>query len=80
MHQSSRGRVQDKILQSLMYEFDPEHPQESRPEALLTVDSTSTAEMPVNRVPGGTVSFIFEKFSTMIEGENDSEPGDENLF
>jgi DNA repair and recombination protein RAD54B len=72
LQRGSRGRVQDKILQSLMYGFDPEYPQES------AINSLSSTEMPVDRVPGGTVSFVFEKLSTTIEKGDDSEPGDED--
>ena len=61
--------MQDKILQSIMYELDPK----------LSTDPSSATEIPVDRVPGGTISFIFEKLSTTIEKENDSEPGDEGL-
>ena len=68
--------MQDKILQSLMHEFDPEQARESRSDPLLSSDPTSTTEIPADRVPGGTISFIFEKFWTTIEKENDSEPGD----
>ena len=59
-----------------MYDFGPEQPQASRSDALLANDSASF-EMPVDRVPGGTISFIFERFSTTIEKENDGEPGDD---
>lgn len=78
LRRASRARVQDKILQSLMYEFDPGQPQESRSDALSSIDSTSITEIPVDQVPGGTISFIFEKFSTTIEKGDDSEPGDED--
>jgi len=67
-----------------MYDFGPEQPQASRPGALLTNDLAPTAfspepvEMPVGKVPGGTISFIFERFSTTIEKENDGEPGDDS--
>ena len=63
-----------------MYEFDPEQP--SRLSAPLAIDSASIApssdssETPANRVPGGTISFIFERFSATIEKENDGEPGE----
>lgn len=74
--------MQDNILQNLMYRFDPKQPQVLPSDALLLADSASTAvlsdsfEMPVDRVPGGTISFIFERFSATIEKENDGEPGD----
>lgn len=72
--------MQDEILQNLMHKFDPEQPQPSCLDALLAIDSKSaslsdSSEIPVNQVPGGTVSFIFERFSATIEKENDSEPG-----
>jgi hypothetical protein len=76
--------VQDDILQSLMYEFGPKQPQPSSLDALLAIglatatSSFDSSEMPVNRVPGGTISFIFEKFSTTIEKENVGEPEDDN--
>jgi DNA repair and recombination protein RAD54B len=72
LRRDSRDRVQDKILQSLMYDFDPERPQKSRSDAPLSSDS----EIPVDHVPGGTISFIFERFSVVGKGD-DSEPGDE---
>ena len=65
-----------------MHEFGPEQPQPSCLDALLAIDSASassssdSSEIPVNKVPGGTLSFIFERFSATIEKENDSEPGD----
>jgi len=80
LRRGSCDRVQDDILQSLMYVFDPEQPQPLRLDALSAIDSASVAsssdssEMPANRVPGGTLSFIFERFSATIE-ENDGEPG-----
>lgn len=77
LRRGSRDRVQDEILQSLMYEFGPEPPQESSSSTLLAIDSTSTAEIPVDQAPGGTISFIFERFSATVEKENDSEPGDD---
>jgi len=64
-----------------MHEFGSEQPQPSRLDTLLAVDPTSTAfssdssEIPVNRVPGGTISFIFERFSATIEKGSDGEPG-----
>jgi len=64
-----------------MYEFDAEKSQPARLDAVSATDSASTVflsdspEMPVNRVPGGTISFIFERFSATIEKENDGEPG-----
>jgi len=67
-----------------MYDFGPEQPQASRSDALPTNDLASTAfssvpvEMPVGKVPGGTISFIFERFSTTIEKEKDGEPGDDS--
>ena len=82
LRRGSRDRVQDDILQSLMHKFDPEQPQSSCLDALLAVDSTSasspsdSSEIPVNQVPGGTVSFIFERFSATIEKGNDGEPVD----
>ena len=77
LRRGSRSMVQDKILQSLMHEFDPGRSQEPRSDAVI--ESTSIAEIPVDRVPGGTVSFIFERLSTTIEKENDSEPRDEDF-
>lgn len=74
--------MQDNILQHLMYEFDAEQSQPARLDAVSATGSASTAfssdspEMPVNRVPGGTISFIFERFSATIEKVNDGEPGD----
>lgn len=76
LQQGSRDRVQDEILQNLMYEFDPKQSQKT---SLDEFDSASIVEIPVDQVPGGTISFIFEKFSTTVEKENDSEPGDEDL-
>lgn len=73
--------MQDDILQKLMYEFGSEQPRQPRLD-ISAVGSTSTAlpsdpsEMHVSRVPGGTISFIFERFSATIEKENDSEPGE----
>ena len=84
LRRGSRDRVQDDVLQKLMYDFGPEQPQASRSDALPVNDSASTAsssasfEMPVDRVPGGTISFIFERFSATIEKENDGEPGDDS--
>ncbi|KAF9653003.1 hypothetical protein BDM02DRAFT_3266009 [Thelephora ganbajun] len=75
LRRGSRDRVQDEVLQSLMYGFDPERSQQSRSDALSAIDS-STTEIPVDQVPGGTVSFIFERFSATIEKEDDGEPGD----
>lgn len=78
LRRGSRDQVQDDILRSLMYDFDPEQPQVSRPDALLANDLASTTfssdsfEMPADRVPGGTISFIFERFSATIE-ENGGE-------
>lgn len=74
--------MQDEILQSLMYDLEPAQARASRSDALSANDSTSTSfstdsfEMPVGGVRGGTISFIFERFSATIEKENDSEPGD----
>lgn len=70
--------MQDKILQNLMHEFDPVQPEESRSDALSPTNLTSITEMPADRVPGGTISFIFEKFSATAEKENDTGPGDED--
>jgi hypothetical protein len=76
--------VQDDILQKLMYDFGPEQPRVSRSDTLLSNDPASVAlspdpvEMPVNRVPGGTISFIFERFSATVEKENDGELGDDS--
>ena len=84
LQRGSRDRVQDEILQKLMYDFGPEQPQASSSDVLLANDSASTAfssasiEVPVGRVPGGTISFIFERFSTTIEKENDGGPGDDS--
>lgn len=75
--------MQDDILRGLMYKFDPERPRASRSDALLVDDSVPTAfssdvlEIPVDRVPGGTISYIFERFSATIEKENDGEPGED---
>jgi len=80
LRRGSHDRVQDEILRRLMYDFGPKKPQASRSDALLANDSVSTAfssdpvEMPVGKVPGGTISFIFERFSTTIEKENGGEP------
>jgi DNA repair and recombination protein RAD54B len=84
LRRGARDGVQDDILQSLMYEFGPKQPQPSSLDALLAIglatatSSFDSSEMPVNRVPGGTISFIFEKFSTTIEKENVGEPEDDN--
>lgn len=62
-----------------MHEFDLKRPKESQSDALLSLDSTSTTEIPVDQVPGGTISFIFERLSATIEQENDGESGDGDL-
>ena len=83
LRQGSRDRVQDEILQSLMYDLGPAQTRASRPDALsangsMSADfSSDSFEMPVGRAPGGTISFIFERFSATIEKGNDSEPGDD---
>lgn len=61
-----------------MYAFDHEQPQETRSGMRSSIESASTTEIPVDRVPGGTISFIFERFSATIEKENGGEPGDED--
>ena len=74
--------MQDGVLQSLMHEFDHKQPLASRSGTLLANDLASTAfsldssEVPVVQVPGGTISFIFERFSATIEKESDGVPGD----
>jgi DNA repair and recombination protein RAD54B len=77
LRRGSRDRVQDEILQSLMYDFDPDQPQDSGSNTTLPIDSTTTIEIPADRTPGGTISFIFERFSAAVEKGNDSEPVDE---
>lgn len=76
--------MQDSILQDLMYKFDPEQSRSSHLGTLSTIDSASTAsspdssEIPVSQVPGGTISFIFERFSATIEKGNDREAEEES--
>ena len=65
-----------------MYDLESAQARASRSDALSVNDPMSTGfssdsfEMPVGGVPGGTISFIFERFSATIEKENDSEPGE----
>lgn len=82
LRQDSRDKVQDGILQSLMYKFDLEKASSSN--APLANSSASTAflsdslETPADQVPGGTISFIFERFSATVEKENDGELRDDS--
>ena len=70
LRRGSRDRVQDDILRNLMYEFNPEQLQSSRLDT-----SSDSSGVPLNRVPGGTISFIFERFSATVEKGNGGEPG-----
>ena len=63
-----------------MYEFDPVQPEEPRSDAPSSTNSMPITEIPVDRVPGGTISFVFEKFSATVEKANDTEARDGDSF
>ena len=81
---SARDDVRDDILRKLVFDFSNTSSvapkTESRVDALLSaidIDNPSvdgaggTSRLSVHDVPGGTVSFLFEKSSTAIVEEED---------
>lgn len=88
MRQDAAERVQDDILRNLLFQPSPSHDrqvgnsQKSRLSSLLDavdldkISRMESADVTVKDVPGGTVSFLFEKGISMSkdEVEGDSLP------
>jgi DNA repair and recombination protein RAD54B len=83
LRQDAAERVQDDILRKLLIQPSSSHdrqvgnPSKSRLSSLLDavdLDNISRLESPevtVKDVPGGTVSFLFEKGTSMSKNENE---------
>lgn len=76
LKRDARDRVQDEILADLLYTHEvqqkPASPKQSRLDTFLEavdLENVLTADAPpltVDRVPGGTVCFLFERSSKSI--------------
>ena len=86
LKRNAREAVQDEILSEMLYVRPPSKPasaaSQSRLERLLdaidleTVMAESAPDPTVNAVPGGTVSFLFERGSKAMVDEDEEQPGD----
>lgn len=79
LRQDAGERVHDDILRSLLFRSSSSHKQQVDPvdgssksrilSLLDTVDLDDIEDLTIKDVPGGTVSFLFEKGTSMLKDE-----------